>query len=131
VPVVRAGRWPTQEYAKPIMEKHTLKPELSLYNSEEQAVLNEQNPLPSQLFLPSQDAALLEANRPIREDTSSAEVPLEVNEYPKVDEMNYNGTDKSSKRVTRRGPMDEMRQLVRYTHNQQETLFHFSKHFCQ
>ncbi len=100
-----------------VFDMHTRKsnPQLSLYNSEEEAVLNEQNPLPSQLYLPSQEPAQSQVDRPVREDISGARVAQQNDEELQADEMEFNAsnTAKGKKKVTRRGPMDEMRQLVR------------------
>ena len=78
--------------AEHVFDMHTRKsnPQLSLYNSEEQAVLNEQNPLPSQQYLPSQEQAQSEVDRPVREDISGARIAQENDEEPQLDEMEFN-----------------------------------------
>jgi hypothetical protein len=85
-----------------------------IFTSQEQRFLAQESNLPSQ-FLPESQPAQSESERAIREDISGANVTSHIDELPQADEMDLNAFgNKSSKRVARRGPMDEMRQLVRY-----------------
>jgi len=92
------------------METHI---EPVIFTSQEQHFLAQESSLPSQ-FLSESPAAQSESEQAIRQDVSGANVPLPTDELPQADDMELNASsNKSSKRVTRRGPMDEMRQLVR------------------